>query len=239
MLFRSVIFGLGSLGGGSANYLGGNLDLNGANRTVTLGNTTYIYGAVTNGGLTVDGGTGAGTRNLHLYGNSSYAGGTVVRTNVNFGLGSDNAVGSGALIFTNNAGSLLSSTSSLRAVPLTTDTPQVRTLTNNVVIDAGMNVVLDSISSVVVASNTNTVLINLTLAGNISGGGGLTKSNNNTVTLSGNNSYTGPTAIVNGTLVVITNNISASITSNTIAVTFSNTPAVGSYRILPGSLSGT
>ena len=54
-----------------------------------------------------------------------------------------------------------------------------------------------------------------------------------------NNSYTGPTAIVNGTLVVVTNNISASITSNTIAVTFSNTPAVGDYRILPGSLSGT
>ncbi|NDC33489.1 MAG: hypothetical protein EBZ63_07295, partial [Burkholderiaceae bacterium] len=38
---------------------------------------------------------------------------------------------------------------------------------------------------------------------------------------------------------MITNNISASITSNTIAVTFSNTPAVGDYKILPGSLSGT
>ncbi|NBS14874.1 MAG: hypothetical protein EBT57_08745, partial [Verrucomicrobia bacterium] len=231
----NVTFGLG----GTASYVGGNIDLNNANRTVTLGNTTYFYGNISNGGLVVDGGAGSGTRNLYLYGNNTYAGGTVVRTNVNFGLGSDNAIGSGALIFTNNAGSLLSSTSSLRAVPMTTVTPQVRTLTNDVVIDAGMNVILDSISSVVVASNTNTVLIDLNLAGNISGGGGLIKSNNNTVTLSGNNSYTGPTTVVNGTLAVITNNISASITSNTIVVTFSNTPADGTYAILPGALTGS
>jgi hypothetical protein len=38
--------------------------------------------------------------------------------------------------------------------------------------------------------------------------------------------------------VVITNNISANITSNTIAITFSNTPANGTYAVLPGSLTG-
>ncbi|NDE18628.1 hypothetical protein EBZ80_27370, partial [bacterium] len=78
----------------------------------------------------------------------------------------------------------------------------------------------------------------MVLAGNISGGGGLTKSSNNTVTLSGQNSYSGATAVVNGKLQVITNNIFATITTNTVAITFSNTPAVGGYRILPGALSG-
>ena len=38
--------------------------------------------------------------------------------------------------------------------------------------------------------------------------GGLTKSNNNTVTLRGANSYSGATAVVNGNLVVVTNNMS-------------------------------
>jgi len=231
----NVTFGLG----GTASYLGGNMNLNNANRTVTLGNTTYFYGAITNGGLVVDNGTASGSRNLQLSGNSSYAGGTVVRTNVILGLGSDNAIGSGSLVFTNNAGGLTQATNTLRAVPLTTNTPQVRTLANNIVLDAGTRVILDALSSVVVASNTNTVLINLNLAGNVSGGGGLIKSNNNTVTLSGNNTYTGGTTVVNGSLVVVKPAVTATITTNSVSLVFSNGTAVGNYAVLPGALTGT
>jgi hypothetical protein len=40
-------------------------------------------------------------------------------------------------------------------------------------------------------------------------------------------------------LVAITNNISSTITSNTIAITFSNVPADGTYAVLPSALTGT
>ena len=219
----------GSLG--QANHLGGNIDLNGGtSRTITLGNTTYLYGGVTNGGqLIIDNGTGTGSRTFGIFSAGNYTAGTVVRTNAALAVGHDQALGGGDLVFTNTAGS---GTAILRAATLSTNANQVRTITNNIQVATGSVVVLDAVTSAQDSIGTNIpVALNMVLSGNISGGGGLTKSNNNTVTLSGNNSYTGPTAIVNGTLVVVTNNISASITSNTIAVTFSNTPEIGRAHV--------
>ncbi|NBP25290.1 MAG: hypothetical protein EBU81_12215, partial [Proteobacteria bacterium] len=146
-----VTFGLG----GTANHFGGVIDLNGANRTVTLGNTSYFYNRVSNGGLLVDNGPGTGNRALWLYGNNNYIGGTVVRTNAILGLGSDNALGSGDLVFTNNG--VGAGFASLRAATLSTDANQMRIITNNIVIGQGMTVALETITSVVVASNTNSV----------------------------------------------------------------------------------
>ena len=68
----NVTLGLGTY----ANYLSGNVDLNGGNRAVTLANTTEVSGAVSNGGLTVVS-TNA-TRSLNLTAANTYSGGTTV-----------------------------------------------------------------------------------------------------------------------------------------------------------------
>ena len=227
----------GSLG--QANHLGGNLDLNGGtSRVITLGNTTYLYGEVTNGGqLVIDNGTGTGSRTFAMFAAGNYTGGTVVRTNAALAVGHDLALGSGDLIFTNTSGS---GSAILRASTLTTNATQVRTIQNNIQLANGSTAVLDSVTSAQNSTGTNVnVTVDMVLSGNISGAGGLTKSNNNTVTLRGANSYSGATTVVNGTLVAVTNNISASITSNNVVITFSNNPANGTYAILPGALNGT
>ena len=230
----NITFGLG----GTANFWGGNIDFTGGNRTITLGNTTTLTGAITNGGqLILDNGSGSVTRTLSLYAANTYTGGTVVRTNAALAVGHDQALGNGDLTFTNTSGS---GVSILRAATLSTNATQVRTLANNIKLASGMTVTLDSVSSAQDSAGTSiTVAVDMILSGNISGAGGLTKSNNNTVTLSGQNTYSGATAVVNGKLQVVTNNIFATITTNTVAVTFSNTPANGTYAILPGALTGT
>jgi autotransporter-associated beta strand protein len=88
----NVTLGLGTF----ANYLSGNVDLNGANRSVTLANTTEVSGVVSNGGLTVVS-TNA-TRYVNLTAANTYNGGTAVNGGtllVNNTTGS--ATGSGAV----------------------------------------------------------------------------------------------------------------------------------------------
>jgi autotransporter-associated beta strand protein len=68
----NVTLGLGTY----SNYLSGAVDLTGANRTVTLGNSTDLSGQISNGGLTVAS-TNA-TRSLNLTAANSYNGGTTV-----------------------------------------------------------------------------------------------------------------------------------------------------------------
>ena len=229
----NVIFGLG----GTANHFGGSFDLNNATRVITLGNTTFLYGRVTNGGLTLDNGTAGGTRTLTLAGSNSYSGGTLVRTNAALAVAHDQALGSGNLTFTNTSGS---GTAILRASTLSTDATQVRTIANNIELATGSVVILDAVSSAQDSTGTSIpVALNMVLAGNISGGGGLIKSNNNTVTLSGNNTYTGGTTVVNGSLVVVKPAVTATITTNSVSLVFSNGTAVGNYAVLPGALTGT
>jgi len=230
----NITFGLGA----TANYWGGNIDFAGGNRTITLANSTSLSGKITNGGqLILDNGSGSASRTLSLYAANSYTGGTVVRTNAALAVGHDQALGNGDLTFTNASGS---GVAILRAATLSTNATQVRTISNNIKLATGMTVALDAVTSAQDLIGTNiAVAMDMVLAGNISGGGGLTKSNNNTVTLRGANSYSGATAVVNGNLVVVTNNISATLSSNTIAITFSNSPANGTYAVLPGALTGT
>ena len=204
----NVTFGLG----GTANHLGGTMDLNGATRTITLGNTTYQYGAVTNGGLVIDNGTAASSRMFGLYASNSYSGGTEVRTNAILAVGNDNALGTGALTFTNSTGS---GNATLRASTVSTNASQTRTITNAIVLANGMNVTVDAVSSAQDSTGASAaVSINTTLAGNISGSGSLTKTNSNTLTLSGSNSYTGGTTILNGTLSGTTDSLQGAITNN-------------------------
>ncbi|NCY22271.1 hypothetical protein EBX31_10000, partial [bacterium] len=204
----NVTFGLG----GTANHLGGAMDLTGANRTITLGNTTYQYGAVTNGGLVIDNGTVAGSRTFGLFASNNYSGGTVVRTNAILAVGNDKALGTGDLTFTNTTGS---GSATLRASTLSTSANQLRTIANNIQLANGMNVTVDAVSSVQDSAGVATaVALNTTLSGNISGLGSLTKTGSNNLTLLGTNSYAGGTTISAGTLVGTTASLQGAITNN-------------------------
>ena len=224
----NVTFGLG----GQGNHLGGTMDLSGAARTITLGNTTYQYGAVTNGGLVIDNGTATGRRTFALFASNNYSGGTIVRTNAVLEVGNDNALGTGDLTFTNTTGSGLGR---FTASTLLTTANQQRTVTNNIILSQGMNVTVDAVTGAQDSIGTNvSVSLNTSLLGAITGSGGLTKSNNNTLTLSGNNSYSGGTTVSAGTLIGTTASLQGAITNNS-AVTF-NQSSSGSYT---GVMSGT
>ena len=70
------------------------------------------------------------------------------------------------------------------------------------------------------------------------GTGGIVKTGSGITTLSGSNSYSGTTTVTNGTLVISNASLSATILSNSVAVTFVAAPSAGSYAILPGALAG-
>ena len=70
------------------------------------------------------------------------------------------------------------------------------------------------------------------------GTGGIVKTGSGITTLSGSNSYSGTTTVTNGTLVISNASLSATILSNSVAVTFVAAPSAGNYAILPGALAG-
>jgi hypothetical protein len=71
--------GNATLGVGShANFLSGNVDLNGATRTLTMGNTTTFSGDIQNGGLSVV----ASNKTVTFNGASTYSGGTTFAASV-------------------------------------------------------------------------------------------------------------------------------------------------------------
>ncbi|NBU71427.1 MAG: hypothetical protein EBS53_08260, partial [Bacteroidetes bacterium] len=234
-----VFLGMGgySSSGGYQNYFAGNVNLNNAVRTIGLSNSTVITGVVSNGGMVVDNGTGSSARVLTLSGANTFGGGVkLISTGASspiLAVGNNSCLGSGSLVFGQNG--------TLR--PVEAD----RSLANDIVISNGATALMDVGTNSVISVDpstgtnnvTNVVTSSLALSGNISGGGALVKTNTGILTLSGNLSYTGGTTVAAGILNVMTNNISASITSNTIAVTFSNTPANGTYAVLPGALTGT
>jgi autotransporter-associated beta strand protein len=199
----NVQFGLGV----SAGFFSGNVDLNGATRTLTLGNTSTFFGSIANGGLSVQRiDTDLATnKSLYLYGANTYSGGTTVigvadRTNnVQLGLGNNSALGTGSLTFSGGG------TNTLRGLTLSTG-DQNRTITNNIAINSGVTVSVDTITNLVTFGTgvavTNNVSVNVALNGVISGAGALIKTNSNTLTLGGANTYAGGTTVNQGALVV-------------------------------------
>jgi autotransporter-associated beta strand protein len=192
----NVTFGVGSF----ATHFGGNVDLTGANRTISLTNTAYLYGTVTNGGLVIDNGSGSGNRTLYMYGANTFSGGVVVNSNAIVGVGNDSALGSGSLVFTNTSGN---NTSKLLVTTLATNASQTRTITNSIGLASGINVTLDSDTTAQDSVGANaTVNTDAILSGAITGSGALSKAGASTVTLSGANSYSGGTTVNAGTLLL-------------------------------------
>jgi len=209
-ILGNAVFGLGqATGGNSVNYFSGGVDLNDGTRTLTLGNSTTFSGAVSNGGLVVDNGTGTGSRYLALSGANTYSGGTTLLNNVYMNVYSDGALGTGSLTFSGT-------NASLRAA-------------NNITL---ANAIVLSNTATVDFINSST---SMTLNGAITGAGGLLKTNSTSVlTLGGNNSYSGGTTIAGGTLIGTTASLQGAITNNG-ALTF-NQSSSGTYG---GSISGT
>ena len=191
-----------TFGTGAASFLGGNIDLDGGNRTLTLANSTHLIGDISNGtGLSVTRQTTDTTssKTLSLYGNNSFTGGTTVSSSVDFStnnpglnLGSDTALGSGSLTFTGVGTNQVKATTK-------SESNLTRTIANNIVIN---NSAVEFGTVGAALGSTNAVSVNMALNGTISGSGALIKANANTLTLGGANTYAGGTTVNGGALVV-------------------------------------
>jgi len=240
-ILNNVTLGLGNY----ANYLGGNVDLNGQARTLTLGNSTYLYGAVTNGGLVVDRVITDlnSTKTLGLYGANTYSGGTRVvgvagltTNNPSLYLAHDNALGTGDLTLEGGGDLLVKAIS-----PNSNFADATRLITNAVVISSGVKGLFDAGSTSVVpldGSSATTVINLMTLSGAISGAGSFEKTNDGVVTLRGTLTYSGGTVVSGGTLKIQKTGLTADITTNTIAISFNPAPSAGTIQVLPGALVG-
>jgi len=197
----------------------------GSGAVVAANNTTLQSGAnvalanllTLNGGLTVSGAndlllsntvSGSGTLIKSGTGSLSLTGNnTYAGTTLaggTLGVGSNTALGTGALNVTGTA-----NLTSLGNVALA----------NTVVLGATLNVVGAD---------------DLTLNGNLTGSGGLTKLDTGTLTLNGTNSYSGPTLVSAGTLIGNSNSLVGAITNNA-TLTFQQ-DINGTYT---GALSGS
>ncbi len=167
-------------------FTGGTLQIAGANITSSLPVTLQSQGGTidTNGNNATLSGTisGPGTLvkvgagTLTLTGNNSYQGGTALNAGT-LAVGSNTALGTGALTFADGT--------TLQA--------------------AGNGLSLANAMVLNGADTVDTQANALTLAGVLSGTGGLTKIGAGTLTLTGNNSYQGGTALNAGTLAVGSN----------------------------------
>ena len=244
----NVSFGIGAYtgSGGFASHLSGNVDLGGANRTLTIANSTYFYGAITNGGMNVTRTTTdlSSTKTNGLYGANSYSGGTTVNGSVDYvnnpilQLGNDSALGSGDLTLA-GGGSLI-----VKAVSKADDIYNAsRIITNSISIASGVSGVFDAGTNIVTSSDGLLVGIevtnNMTLRGMVSGQGSLVKTNSGSLTLAGALSYGGGTTVADGNLIVVKTNLTTTISSNTVFIAMSNNVVAGTYPVLPGELTGT
>jgi autotransporter-associated beta strand protein len=245
-ILGDVLFGIGAVtgSGGYASYLSGNVDLGNNNRTLTVANSAYFFGAVTNGGMVLNrlNTELTSTKTLGLYGANSYSDGTTVSGSVDYvnnpilQLGNNSALGSGDLALA-GGGSLI-----VKAMSHPNDISNTdRIITNDISISTGVSGVFDTGTNSVTTldgSLTSIVTNNMTLTGAMSGGGSLVKTNSGNLTLTGALSYLGGTTVADGNLVVVKTNLTATVSSSTVGINFSNNVLPGTYAVLPGALNG-
>lgn len=184
-------------GGGNNDYSGTTTVSNGSRLSLAgSGNSTFGSTVSGEGSLTK---AGSGTLVLTSSG-STFTGGTTLDAGT-LRVGHANAIGTGTLNI--NGGVLASDSSTARII-----TNSV-TMGGNVTIGDATGTGMLTLSNVNLnqATRTFTVTTNAVIAGVISNGGaaaaGLTKAGNGTLSLTGNNTYTGKTTVTGGTLNVI------------------------------------
>jgi autotransporter-associated beta strand protein len=107
---------------------------------------------------------------------------------------------------------------------------------------SGTSLAVDVASGDAVDLSGNTLTIDgagsLLINDGITGAGGLTKEGSGVATFAGVNTYTGTTTVSLGTLVVSNVSLSATISSDSVAVAFASAPSAGTtYTVLPGPLA--
>ncbi len=195
-------------GGTGALTLSGAMDLGGAMRQITVNNAADTISGVISG---TGGITKSGTGALTLSGANTYSGGTTVNAG-KIVVDSDGNLGDASGQLTFGGGGTLQITNGF-------------TSARNVTLNGGGG-----------AFDTNGN--DLTMLGNMTGTGALTKTGDGALTLSGTNTYTGATTINGGILRAGVNNA----LSTTTAVTLANTAGAGldlnNFDQTIGSLAG-
>jgi hypothetical protein len=169
--------GIGSYGC----YFSGNANLRGSSRALTLVNSTYFYGGMTNGNLVVDiSSTSTNSKTLYLWGSNQFSAGVTLRPTFTgypliLSIGGGNALGGGSLSLAGSA---------------TVTVSNSLTLTNPISLASEAVIIMDP------GART------WTQNGAISGSGSLTKAGNGTLILGTANSHLGVNALSAGTLLL-------------------------------------
>lgn len=185
---------------GDAPYMGaigfsGPVDLKGGVRTFTMASNVTFDGVVADGGIVK-----SGAAALTLTGANTYSGGTTLTEGTLFA-GNDAALGTGDVTLGGDSSPTISSDGS--------DASSARVFANNVAIKGdvtfgdGSNAGAMLFASSASLGNTGekrafTVNANTTFAGSVSGGSGIAKYGQGTLTLTGSNSYSGGTTFASG-----------------------------------------
>lgn len=188
--------------------------LGGGGGTLTMSNTNAVTGSgkalIVNGKVT-------------LAGANDHDGGTTLNSGL-LALGNDGALGSGGLVV--NGGQLSS------------DSATARTLANATTFNAGSIGLGDAVnngkltfgSTVDLGASTRTLGLSsdVEISGIIGGTGGLTKIGAGILTLSGDNTYTGPTTLNEGKMVLSGTSTTSGVSANAGTLVIGNAAALGS-----------
>jgi autotransporter-associated beta strand protein len=157
--------------------------------------------------------------------------------------GTPNTAG-GNMYFTNSSrsNSTLTFTNATNYITTSSGGGGGRTLANNSAdLTINFNGAVDigsSVSDDVIFGGVGNFVVNGSVFNTNTGARSLIKTGSGTLSLRGPNNTNFTTEVRGGNLNVVSTNLSAQITTNTVAIAFSNGVAAGTYKVLPGALTG-
>lgn len=174
------------------------------------------------------------TGTLTLSGDNSWTGGLDLRVGI-LALGHKNALGTGPLIITNQAGTILQAALGLTGANAVTNpitAGQDFTVGGSANLELSGSVGLGAATRTLTVTNTGSTLLSGVLSGSL--GVGLTKTGNGTLTLAGANTYDGPTTVSAGKLLVNGSLANASAVSVSSGATLGGSGIVGNVNVASG-----
>ena len=192
--------------------------------TTALASTTSLIGDSaldTTGTLEL---AAAGDYTLNSYGTTNTAGGNMYFTN--------SSRSNSTLTFTNATNYITISSAGSGGRALANNSADL-TINFNGAVDIG-----SSVSDEVIFGGVGNFVVNGSVFNTNTGARTLIKTGSGTLSLRGPNNTNFTTEVRGGNLNVVSTNLSAQITTNTVAIAFSNGVAAGTYKVLPGALTG-